>query len=339
MPAVETSLVDRVRQIAVLLIDPERPAYSLRSEVLELKSIYVRASGGALTDADDIATGQTNTASGVAISPTMASMCVDDFARTVQFIRGTHDAIRDIRKQIKDRPIQVLYAGCGPWAALAVPLMTVFDAEAAVFTLLDIHSASVESAKTLVDALGLSDRVVTFEAADAATYSMDSIRPDIVLIEMMRAGLEAEPQVAVSRNLTRQAPDAVLIPEVIRIDLSLVNAAREFSMGDSVDVAGEVGRDRVSIGPVIVVEKGTLNTSDVGGPIITLPVFDEMRYQPMLLTTVKIYGENLLQDYDSGITLPKSLPISTKLRSGDKIRFDYELGSRPRVTAELLPHR
>ena len=70
---------------------------------------------------EDISGGETLTSNGLALSPTMAAMCANDFVRTIQFIRGTHAAIADIRERFPDRPARVLYAGCGPYATLAVP--------------------------------------------------------------------------------------------------------------------------------------------------------------------------------------------------------------------------
>lgn len=104
-----------MREVTLSLLDPARPAYTLRTQVLELKSIFEQATG-----ASELATGETKTECGVAISPAMAAMCVDDFARTVQFLRGTLAAVADLRSTVIERAVRVLYAGCGPWAALAV---------------------------------------------------------------------------------------------------------------------------------------------------------------------------------------------------------------------------
>src|SRR5687768_18333999 len=106
----ETSLIDRLRNVTLSLLDQAYPAFSLRSEVLELKSVF-EAAGGNVGAVDDISSGETITSEGTAISPTMAAMCVDDFARTVQFIRGTHEAIHDLRRTSDDRPVRALYAG------------------------------------------------------------------------------------------------------------------------------------------------------------------------------------------------------------------------------------
>src|SRR5688500_15794241 len=102
MAATERSLVDKLREITLTLLGDTRPAFALRSEVLELKAIFEAAGGMKADAAEDIASGETVTPDGVAISPIMATMCVDDYARTVQFIRGIHSAIRDLRKTIDD---------------------------------------------------------------------------------------------------------------------------------------------------------------------------------------------------------------------------------------------
>ncbi|MBA3350936.1 MAG: hypothetical protein H0U23_00670, partial [Blastocatellia bacterium] len=135
-------LYEKLSSATRSILDASRPAYSLRSEVLELKAIFEQAGGLAPDTSRDISSGETLTSGGTAISPTMAAMCVDDFARTVQFIRGPHAAIQAVRTKASDRPVRVLYAGCGPWAPLAIPLMTIFAPRDLHFSLIDIHCDS-----------------------------------------------------------------------------------------------------------------------------------------------------------------------------------------------------
>src|SRR5688572_5160662 len=97
MHSSQTELVDSLRAITQSLLDPGRPAFSLRNEVLEMKSVFEKAGATFPESAGDIAAGETVTSDGVAISPKMAAMCVDDFARTVQFLRGVNAAIVDAR--------------------------------------------------------------------------------------------------------------------------------------------------------------------------------------------------------------------------------------------------
>lgn len=327
-------LLEKLRRVTRSLLDGSRPAYSLRNEVLELKSIFEKAGGSIADKARDIAAGETRTARGVAISPTMASMCLEDYSRTVQFIRSIHDAILDLRKQIDDRPVRVLYAGCGPWATLAIPVISIFPASEVKFTLLDIHEASIATARSLIYRLGLSDSIENCETLDAADYTIEADgRPDIILIEMLRAGLDAEPQVAVAMQLFREAPDATMIPDEVRIDLVLINQSREFTFDGSMD-SDEIVRDRIDVGEVFVLNKSALESwvqSAERPPLrsLTFPEFDEQIYRPMLTTTIRVYGEHLLKDYDAGITCPKALPSDVDTKSGATLEFSYEIGERP----------
>ena len=97
------------------------------------------------------------------------------------------------------------------------------------FTLLDTHRDSIESAKRIVGSLGFYDRVDRFEIDDACRFRLgEGVEPDIIVIEMLRAALESEPQVAVAMNLTSQAKAALRVAEGIEIDLALVDQRAEF---------------------------------------------------------------------------------------------------------------
>ena len=253
-------------------------------------------------------------------------MCLDDFARTVQFIRGVHDAITTIRKHIDERPVRVLYAGCGPWAPLAIPLMSVLSSNDVRFTLLDIHRESIESAKRLVEAFGFSNYVTTFEVADAATYQIGEPLPDLIVIEMLRTALQSEPQVAVATHLHRQAPNAMMVPEEVRVDLSLIDNAREHT-----DVEA---RDRIHIGTLLKLDRDTLGACKFEPVTLTLPDFDQARYRPMFLTTIRVYDGHHLRDYDSGITIPKR--VNLRCGPGDQLEFRYEVSRDPGIAVRVI---
>ena len=331
MVATHTALVQKLRVVTRSLIDETRPAFSLRNEILEMKSVFETAGGDTIASVDDIATGETITAEGVAISPTMAAMCVDDFVRTVQFIRGAHAAIRDLRSTVIERPVRVLYAGCGPWAALAVPLMTLFAAGEVVFALVDIHGESIESVGRIIDTLQLKDRVAGLEVADAADYRIDPTNlPDMIMIEMMRAGLESEPQVGVSMHLIRQAQRAVLIPAEIGLDLMLINGRQEF------DLDTATPRDRIQVGRLLTLNRATLLQRELPSCVLEIPAHDSSRYRPMICTEIRVYADHVLRDYDSGITCPRKLAIDGELNAGDRVSVSYEQGGRPGLRVKRL---
>lgn len=331
-----------LRSLALSIIDSQRPACSLRQEVAEMTKILADSGTIRIVRQEDISRDETLTSNGLALSPTMAVMCADDFVRTIEFIRATHAAIVDIRKQYPDRPARVLYAGCGPYATLAVPLMAVLSPKQVTFTLLDIHSGSIESVKSIVAALGLAGFVADCEAMDAGSYRINPDRtPDVILIEIMQACLESEPQVAVARHLAPQAPKAILIPEEVRIDLVLVDPSCEFDFDGLQRNGGDIQRDRIPVAPVFVLNRDTITswnglcTDRLPGSAARIPDFMEQRYQPMLFTTVRVYQDHVLKDYDSGLTYPRVFSNKVAIRAGDTIQFHYELGRQPRLSGEV----
>ena len=322
------SLAQELRHVTKSILDLSSPAWSLRDQVMSLKSILETASGFSLVSrGEDIGSGETITSRGVAISPTMAAMCVDDFARTVQFLRGVHAAIQH-EHELQNRRVRVLYAGCGPWATLAVPLMSVLSSEQVRFTLLDMHSESIRSVERLISALDLAGHVDSRIVCDAGSHKIDpEDPPDIVVVEMIRAALEHEPQVEVSAHLLRQAPNALLIPERISVDLAwlgtdgvrdteiiaeLINVDREFLLSGALPVSG----DRMQLRSVRIPQSSTPGE------------------QLTLLTSIRIYSEFVLSGNDSGITIrrPLSRPDAS---TGDVLHFSYEFGKCPGIRMDV----
>jgi predicted RNA methylase len=326
MSNVPHNSITTLREIAESLLDKTRPAYTLRDEVVQLRKIFETASGLTLDTAVDISEGETLTADGIAISPIMAAMCVDDFARTVTFMRGLQDAISEASQRVEGR-VRVLYAGCGPWAPIAIPLMSADASKDAVFHLIDIHEQSIQSARRVISTLGLHDHVERLEVADARGYEI-ATPPDVIVVEMLRAGLEDEPQVVVAGHLIRQAPNAVLIPATITLDLVLVNSRREFAMNDEL-----LDRDRIYVERVLTVDRDSLiaQGTHFAPTRVTIPDHDPLRYRAVICTTVQTFGDHILRDYDSGITCPRILNLAREIRPGDILELSYEINRRPGV--------
>lgn len=139
--------LDALTAITRAIISPEKELADLIPQAQALRDLFERRTHFCIDQDRDIATGQTRLASGLAISPTLAAMCARELFRTLAFIRGLAEAINDAMHP--DRPVRVLYAGCGPYALLAVPLMTVFSSAQVTFTLMDIHQECLDSAQAL----------------------------------------------------------------------------------------------------------------------------------------------------------------------------------------------
>ncbi len=241
-----------LRNATLKLLDHRQPADSLRPEVMEIVEVLRNLSKFQINQNEDISNGQTWTENGRALSPTMAAMCAEDYVRTAVFIRGLYDAVQDIRRRESDRPIRILYAGSGPYATLAMPLMSVLPIEEVRFEILDLHRESIESVKSLVKGLELSEYISNYEVIDAGLKQISTEEPpDIIVLELMTACLEREPQVAITRHLLQQAPDAIIVPESITIDARLINFGREFTSHAPKQTSDKFQREQISLEKVI----------------------------------------------------------------------------------------
>jgi hypothetical protein len=322
---------DEISRLIKTILDPARPAYSLRIEVLGLKEILLKLASLEVNLTSDISLGETRTDSGRAISPMMAVMCVDDIARTVAFIRGINAAIANMKRRFPGEPVRILYAGCGPLATLAIPQLAIFSLADVSFTLIDINADSIASTRSIIDALGYSTGVEAYFVGDIMSYQIERSRePHIVLIEVMNAALKGEPQVAVARHLMAQAPNTLLLPQSVSVSLELIDQSKEFSFdGQSLE------RDRMPLGTVFTLDQSSIGSwcdivdDFLPAATIQLPAFIEDRYTPHLRTSICVFGDHVLGDYDSGLTYPKRLSEYGSFKDGETLNFAYRLGRNP----------
>jgi hypothetical protein len=245
-----------------------------------------------------------------ALSPARAADCTKDLRRTAVFLRGLHDAIRSF-----DTTVEVLYAGTGPLAPLALPLMALLDNVR--FTLVDIHTESTEHLRSLIACFGFEPLVREIVTADATRYE-PTVAPHVAITETMRRSLEAEPQVAVTRQLARVLrPEGILLPE--RITLALEVADRNATMRW---LDGGPLPQRQHVATLLQLTR----ESDTFPPVtVTLP-----EGVAMLTTSIDVYRKHRLHNLDSGLTTPEVL---WNVHADETITFRYEEGPSPRMRA------
>jgi len=296
---------------------------------------------------------------GVAISPRDAARCVLDFARTSGFLRGVERAIRETRSRYPDRPVEMLYAGCGPLAPLAVPMAARYGPEELRITLLEIHPGALASARRIFEALGLTDSVREFVEVDAVEYRAPAERRwDVCVVEAIQQALEKEPQLAITAQLAPQlAEHGILVPERITISAFLDELASEFrfpvpdkeNSGAPMPVTE---RQRVELGPLLVLERGSvaalMETAESGPEpgervlreqVVEIPPAAMDSHTLILRTTIHIAEGIDLEDHDSGLTVPRALHSLGRVRSGDRLGFRYRLGPRPGFVARRVGSR
>ncbi len=294
---------------------------------------------------------------GKAISPYDAAQCILDFERTRKFLSGVRAAVIEAQKRFPGQTIHVLYAGCGPFATLALPLTTEFTAEQVQFTLLDIHRRSLDAARLIVETLGASAYVRNYIECDAASYRCASVdAPHIVLTETMQKALEKEPHVAITCNLAPQLREGgILVPQKISLNACLADLRKEFAVttvDDPNSLSQEPRRMRINLGEVFELTADssrqmkdwtTTNGHDGAGASrrsphvrLTAPQLADVNYQLMILTEITIFDSISLGDYDCGLTYPTIIQELGSIGSQQQLEFCYVMGEKPGLRCRLL---
>ena len=339
----DESIIEEFKHLTMETLTHDGPRGILSGVVGELVDILDRAADFQIDSRLDITEGEIPSSEGLAISPTQAAMCAGEFQRTAVFLRGLHDAIKSLIEAKSPEVVRVLYAGSGPYATLAIPLMTIFPPEAVRFTILDIHPDSIKHVKLLVRRLGLADCVDASVVADACHYTIpdDSI-PHIILSETMSTALEKEPQVAIMRHLLYQAPDAIIVPESVRVEAFLVDTSKEIDVivPESEGPASKSPPDRIPLGPVFELNATAIRSwSSLSGDrlpaaTIHIPPPPEPLYRPYLFTTITTHGKHLLRTHDCSLTGIREILESDDYAAGGSWQFHYRCGASPGLIAE-----
>ncbi|KPL92026.1 SAM-dependent methyltransferase [Herpetosiphon geysericola] len=274
------------------------------------------------------------------ISPRNAGRCLHDFLRTTRFLQGVYAAIQELQQRFPNQCLRVLYAGSGPFAPLALPLMTVFKPTEVQFWVLDYHQSTLDSVRQIAAHFQVEDSIQAFIQADATQFTPDESY-HLVVTETMQKGLANEPQVAITAHLLRSLlPDGLLVPERITVNAILVNLAKEFDFNSD---NATPQRQRIELGPIFTVDQATMSGYSVTYPepltfpAITVsipPITTDMR-SLALQTQIQTYGDIRLDDYESGLTYLTAIDHIQMLPHGGTLTFQYILDDQPRFLWEL----
>lgn len=230
-------------------------------------------------------------------------------------------------------PIHVFYAGTGPYAALFLPLTTVFPPEAVQFTLVEVYPVTYEMLLHTIDKLGLSPWIKNTVCADACQIQTAGHEPiHVFLTETMNAALFKEPQVAITRNFAPQLlPDAIFLPEKIRVWAGLSNPKQNQARLFSTDHAEKFDHE---LGTVMELTRRSAITNGTDDfPVVRIPVPESLRYDYPLLslyTDITIFGACTLKLSESILTLPvQVLHFEKASFTGDFVDFQYRIGTEP----------
>lgn len=266
---------------------------------------------------------------GKAISPGQAANCLLDLRRTAVFLRGIYKAILQLQKEFPGQPLNILYAGCGPYATLLTPLTTMFSPGQVRFYMMDIQEGSLVAVKKLYEYLQASAYIEEFICADAASYQSDKPM-HLVIVEAMQSALAKEPQVSITQNLMpRMQEKAIFIPQEVRVSAQLLD--RDMEMNSYVD--GAPAPIRINLGEVYAI--GQFVAHKPGPVFISIPSAIGSHDELHLITEVTVFDDEKLEIYNSGITLPFKVAAVGPYR-GKQVWFDYEISDTPGFKWEFV---
>ena len=298
----------KLKKLCIQLLEEETPIKILEAS-RELYQLLSLTSG--VDEQNSNYKHDLQTASGKAIATLWAAKCITDFLRTQRFFRGIHQAVIDSQQKYPGEKINILYAGSGPFATLALPVMCLFSSDEVSFTLIEIQETSVQCLQTILEYYDFQEHVHALIQTDATRYKLEETKKiHIVISETMQHALEKEPQVEITMNLAHQLDDETIwIPEDIKIDASLINKKK---VGDR--QMGILPSNKISY-----IDLGTLfnlNKKCAKKLFKNLSAFDKVQCQLseknvlnypylVLMTSIHIYGDQYLMPWDSGLCAPR----------------------------------
>ncbi|MFT6266691.1 MAG: hypothetical protein ACJAWS_002854 [Oleiphilaceae bacterium] len=289
---------------------------------------------------------------GVAINPEAAAYCIKDYQRSIMFIRGVHAAITEILIHSSNRPVNILYAGCGPFATLLIPLLGKYwhdnlNLSRLNISLLDIHQTSLDSVNLLLNHFKVCTKNISLVHADACTYQ-HPLMLNLIIAETMQKSLEQEPQFAVTANLAPQLQDGgIFIPEKIVIELclaqwhverdlakqnakinheSLIKLKKRFPLGTILNLKPQLAATQLN-NAEYQSETNQLALKPIEIQIPEIPQLNN--FDALFLTFIQVFKHYQLNDYESEITLPLKCQALSTLKSGARYNIRYQLGSYP----------
>jgi hypothetical protein len=285
---------------------------------------------------------------GVAINPQAAAFCIKDYRRSVMFLRGVYCAIQQLKQRFTDQPIRVLYAGCGPFALLLLPLLEKLTPGKFDIHLLDIHQSSLDSVAQLVDYFSLEQHQIQYIQADACHYQHEEPL-HLVIAETMQKSLEQEPQFAVTENLASQIlPDGIFVPEKIEVELCLAQLEQELICIKDASLTerkSQIARFRrhslvnlFELAPGLAAEQlqgatcsAESSQREIALGTVKIPAINNLAsFDAALFTRIRVFSSYRLDDYDSEISLPAKCHEMLPLQAGACYEASYQLGAYPR---------
>lgn len=305
---------------------------------------------------------------GLVISPDSCITSILDVLRVRAFMRGVDKALQHLNTRFeKNKPLHIVYPACGPYAPLLLPLLTYYREQNLYtpsdlqVTLIDMQKGAVMSLRAMVDAFGIADYIADIHCQDAMTYHKQ--KPvHLVLLEAMQHGFSREGHLPLAYYFSiLLEPKGFLIPQEVSIRAMLNIGQREFTdqwhttqACEYAHMDPQIVAERTDLGEILSVTPQSLRnlqiqildeyTSLIECAEVKIPqTLDQSDQQLLLLCSqVRAFGNEWIDEYDSGITHPLPdeqicidfTPASVRpgdllIKRGDSLKFYYRLNGLP----------
>ena len=291
------SLKARLAALSTDILAPGDFHDRLAPAIRQYSELMFSLTGITVTENEGLA--DISTDHGRAIGIFRAGLCINEIFRTQRFCRGLYQAVKDKLQRNINRPVHVIYAGTGPFATLALPVIMQFKPTDLQFTLLEINNESYKVLNQLIKTLDIGAYVRRVELCNAITWKSPDEDIDIVLSETMNRALIKEPQINIMLNMVSQLPpDVTYIPEEIT-----VGVAMHQNHGKALNPLKTLySFNKQSYRKIIMQSAGKQHwIFDTTSLKYALPVNCKLAYT----TAITIYADEKLVENDCSLNLPK----------------------------------
>lgn len=312
----KTELKERLLQYSIDILNPESFHDKLAPAVMGYADLLFEE-----FDLDgSVGREHIQTLNGNAIGTFWAAKCIREIFRTQRFSRALYSSVLGAIGR-NSKQTHVLYAGTGPFAALALPIMMMLKPENVQFTFLEINPESIKILEKVIDLFDLRAYVKSIHQCDASLWDVPSSGIDIVISETMCRALIAEPQVAIMLNLASQLPeDVVFLPEEIKVSLCKLSRGS----GEPERIAELINFNKALMYSIIG------NSSMRNWTFIDQDVRTNLSENDRLclMTEIRVNDGNILDLNDSSLNLLEKLKLDKK-QGAITLNFKYTLDKRP----------
>lgn len=306
-PELITDIRSHINKLLINAIDNEENKILID----DLHQLFTDISGVSGNELDIQNSTAIRTAKGMALSLNHAALCLVDYKRTTLFLKGFVKAIKDKQNQFPNKKIEILYAGCGPYAPFFNLIVPLFSPEEISFTLMEINSNSLGLAIHIIESLQFTPYVKNCYTADAITCALPEPEAfDILFSETLDAVLYRESYVPIMANLLAQLPKNVtVIPHNVSLIVSNGSKVHSKTIFDTRESIKTI-KDHTQLPEALPTFK--ISLSDFSSNIITID------------TVVNVYDNLILKRGESSLSIPLEFHLKPN-SNNTTVDFTYHL--------------